>query len=146
VSRPNAAKRLSAEIALLEDQQSREWHILKEAMEEAFSPAHLARTVLEETRTLPLFRNTIFKTLVGLGTGWFSGKILRTKELTVKSAVGSVAQFVLSYFAANHADGIRTVGEKLFHKFFRKKQTADEAVHTNHNGTHPNEVTSFYSE
>lgn len=146
----NAAIQLKADIAVLEDRQARDWYILKQALEatsQAFSPSHIARTVLEETTSLPLFKNTMIKTLIGLGTGWFSGKLINgNKEQTVKKSIGSVVQFALAYFAANHADGIRTVGEKLFHKFFGKKQTPPGPESFSHNGTHIDEVTSLYNE
>ena len=122
----NYTEELKKSIELLEVEQDLSRLLLKEQFNtiyESLKPVNLLKNTLNEVISSPNLIDNIISTLVGLSTGYLSRKIVVGASGNVfRKLMGSVLQFGVTNIIAQHPDTIKSVGQFVVDRVFRKKE------------------------
>ena len=122
----NYTEELKKSIEILEDDQNLNRYLLKEQFittYESLKPVNLLKNTLNEVISSPDLMDNLLGTLVGLSTGYLSRKIVVGASGNVfRKLIGSVLQFGVTNIIAQHPDTIKSVGQFVIERVFRKKE------------------------
>ena len=122
----NYTKELRESIQLLEVEQNLNRCLLKQQFYityESFKPVNLLKNTLNEVISSPNLIDNVLNTLVGLSTGYLSRKIVVGASGNVfRKLMGSILQFGVTNIIAQHPDTIKSVGQFIVERVFRKKK------------------------
>ena len=117
---------LKRAIVLLEDQQKKDWNLLKEQYlitKEHFKLKNIIKNTFKDVVSSHTITADIANTAIGLTTGFLSKKLLFGSTINpFKKIVGYVLEMAVANKVMTNADGIKTVGGMLINKFFNKKK------------------------
>ena len=103
-----------------------QWKELKEQSlitYESHKPLNLLLSSLQDITSPAYKANNMFGTISGLLSGYLSKKFAVGKsENIVRKILGSVLQFSVTSFIAQHADEMKTYGQIIIDMIFRKKE------------------------
>jgi len=111
-----AIKRLERKRLLLEENLKDDFHTLLESLK----PANILKNTIHEIRESTEIKHNLFKVALGLGAGYFSGKLVVGKSAgIVKKALGTVLQYGITNFVAKKNDkgeesGLHSKKKNLF--------------------------------
>ena len=101
---------LNAQIASLQLKQENELLLLKQQMHltyESLKPINLIKNTFKEMVSSPDFKSNIFKSALGLLTGYFSKKILvGSSHNPIKKVLGTVLEFAVANIVSNHQNEV----------------------------------------
>jgi len=113
-------------IQLLEAEQVTRGQQLKEQFYvtyESYKPVNLLRSTLHDIYTSPNLIENILGTVIGLATGYFSSYIFAgASGLRFKKLIGPALQIGVTKFIGQNFNTIRSFGEVMLLKIFRKKK------------------------
>lgn len=122
----NSLEELRTEIALLELRQKRANADLKENLLETFDslkPLNLVKSTLKELTSSPGFKGDLVNSVVGIGLGYVSKKVLigNTHNM-IKQVIGTMIQFGVTGLVSRNADGLKSGLKNAFNSLFKKKE------------------------
>ncbi len=124
------AAELKNAIQRLEEEHSEKGQQLKEQFFltfESLKPVNLLRNTLDDVASSPFLIDNIFGTLLDLTAGFLSKKIfIGVSGSKFRNILGSILQFGVANFVAQHHDIIKSVGQNAFKLFFNKKQRTEK--------------------
>ena len=113
-------------ILLLEAEQTVKGIVLKEQFKltyESLKPINILKNTLKEVSSTPLLIDNILGSVVGLATGYLSKKIVVGASGNIfRNMLGSILQFGVSNVVSQHPDTIKSIGQAIFQRIFRKKE------------------------
>lgn len=119
-----STKELKIAIQELEARQASEERELREQFHttlESFKPINMLKHTFKEVVTSPDLGKGLLNTVIGLTTGFVGKKLLMgSTHNPIKKLLGIVLQFGISNVVANHPEGIKSVGTKLFNRIFNR--------------------------
>ena len=122
----NYTVELKKSIEIVEVDQNLSRYLLKEQFittYESLKPVNLLKNTLNEVISSPDLMDNLLGTLVGLSTGYLSRKIVVGASGNVfRKLIGSVLQFGVTNIIAQHPDAIKSVGQFVIERVFRKKE------------------------
>jgi hypothetical protein len=122
----NSETDLREAILQLEVKQAEEGKLLKEQFlltAESFKPANLLKSAFKDIASSPFAIENVLGTAIGLGTGYFSKKIVIGASGNIfRKLFGSVLQIGITNVAAQHPDTVKSIGEFIFRHIFHKKE------------------------
>ena len=112
-------------IQLLEVEQEIKGQFLKKQLYiayESLKPLNLLKHTLKEITSSPYMIDNISGGVMGLVSGFLSRKIfVGASGNLIRKLIGSFLQFGVTNVVAQNSSVIRSVGQAIFHHFFRKK-------------------------
>ena len=121
-----SAAGLKDAIQLLEVEQATKGQLLKEHFYltyESLKPVNLLKGTLNDISSSPYLIDNILGTAMGLATGYLSKKILiGASSNKFRKLIGSILQFGVINFVAQHSDTIKSFSRVIFQHFLRKKE------------------------
>jgi hypothetical protein len=112
-------------IQLLEVEQEIKGQLLKKQLYiayESLKPLNLLKHTLKEITSSPYMIDNISGGVMGLVSGFLSRKIfVGASGNLIRKLIGSFLQFGVTNVVAQNSSVIRSVGQAIFHHFFRKK-------------------------
>jgi hypothetical protein len=125
-----SAARLKDAILLLEVKQAEKRQLLKEQLfitYDSLKPINLIKGALNDVSTSPYLINNIVGTILGLGTGYLSKKLVVGGSANLfRKLMGSILQFGVTNIVAQHPDAIKSIGQFIIQHFLRKKKMNSE--------------------
>jgi hypothetical protein len=113
-------------IQLLEVEQAANGRLLKEQLYstyESFKPVNLLRNTLHDITSSPNLVDNILGTALGLATGLISNLVFKGIAGTgFKKLISPVLQSGVTNFVAQHTGSLRSIGEIMLLRIFRKKR------------------------
>jgi len=113
-------------IQILEAEQADRGQLLKEQFHityESLKPANLFRSTLHDISTSPYLIENIVGTVLGLATGYLSKKLVVGASVNgLRKLFGSILQFGITNYVAQHPEAIKSAGQFIFQHIFRKKE------------------------
>ena len=89
---------------------------------ESLKPANIIRNTLQSTFSSADTKRNLLGSLIGLGTGLLSKKLLVGKSVGFfRKALGAAVEFGVAGVIAKNAGKIKDKGSELINKIFRKK-------------------------
>lgn len=125
---------LQEAIVLLRKRQAIELKELKEhlhIMHENLKPINILKNAIHQVTSAPDIKDNILDNVIGLATGYVSKKLfVGTSHNLIKQFLGVLVQTGVTNAASKNADGIKSIGEKIFHLVFKngKKDKLKNAV------------------
>lgn len=117
---------LKEAIQLLETEKAANGKLLKEHFVnayESFKPASLIRSTLHDISSSPNLVENILGTALGLGAGYLSRSILPgVTAMRFGKLLGPVLQLGVTNFVSKQSGNIRSMGEVMLLRIFRKKR------------------------
>ncbi len=117
--------RLKSAIQLLEAEHAKKGMLLKEHFYftcKKLEPVGLLRSSLDDVSSSPNLIGSILSTVIGLGTGYFSKKLVVGASVSsFRRLLGSVLQFGITNVIAQHPDAIKSFGRVIIQHILRKK-------------------------
>jgi len=118
-------------IQLLEVEQEIRGQLLKGQLYiayESLKPLNFLKHTLKEITSSPYMIDNISGGAMGLLSGFLSKKIfVGASGNLIRKLIGSVLQFGITNVVAQNSGVIRSVGQALFHHFFRKNELNSES-------------------
>ena len=113
-------------IQLLEAEKAANGKLLKEqfiSTYESFKPASLLRSTLKDISSSPNLIENVIGTALGLGAGYLSRSILPgVTAMRFGKLLSPVIQVGVTNFVAKQSGNIRSAGELMLLRIFRKKR------------------------
>ena len=120
------AAELKIAIKQLELERDIQGQVLKEEFFHAYEslkPVNILKNTLNDISTSPLLIDNMLGSSVGLVTGYLSKLItVGATHNPFKKAIGSVLQFGVTNFIAQHPDAIKSIAHFLMNQIFRKNE------------------------
>ena len=117
---------LKRAIQLLEAEKAANGKLLKEqfiSTYESFKPASLLRSTLKDISSSPNLIENVIGTALGLGAGYLSRSILPgVTAMRFGKLLSPVIQVGVTNFVAKQSGNIRSAGELMLLRIFRKKR------------------------
>jgi hypothetical protein len=117
---------LKRAIQLLEAEKAANGKLLKEqfiSTYESFKPASLLRSTLKDISSSPNLIENVIGTALGLGAGYLSRSILPgVTAMRFGKLLSPVLQVGVTNFVAKQSGNIRSAGELMLLRIFRKKR------------------------
>lgn len=121
----NQTEELNNRIVLLKQKQDFQFNLLRAQFYityESLKPINLIKGTWKEVMSAPNLKKDLLGSLIGLGTGFLSKKILfGATHNPIKALLGTVLQFGVSNVVSKNSSSIKTFGENLLHRLFSKK-------------------------
>ncbi len=121
----NQTEELNNRIVLLKQKQDLQFNLLRAQFYityESLKPINLIKGTWKEVMSAPNLKEDLLGSLIGLGTGFLSKKILfGATHNPIKALLGTVLQFGVSNVVSKNSSSIKTFGENLLHRLFSKK-------------------------
>jgi len=93
---------------------------------QSLKPANLILGTLKDIATSPNLIDNLLGTVIGLGTGYLSKKIVVGASGNIfRKLLGSILQVGVTNAVAQHPEGIKSFGQFIFQQIFRKKKSED---------------------
>jgi CRISPR/Cas system CSM-associated protein Csm5 (group 7 of RAMP superfamily) len=122
----NSTAGLKRAIQLLEAEKAANGKLLKEqfiSTYESFKPASLLRSTLQDISSSPNLIENVIGTALGLGAGYLSRSILPgVTAMRFGKLISPVLQVGVTNFVAKQSGNIRSAGELMLLRIFRKKR------------------------
>ena len=122
----NYTEELKKSIEILEVDQNLSRYLLKEQFittYESLKPVNLLKNTLNEVISSPDLMDNLLGTLVGMSTGYLSRKfVVGASGNVFRKLIGSVLQFGVTNIIAQHPDAIKSVGQFVIERVFKKKE------------------------
>jgi|SRR6185437_15104428 len=116
---------LNEAILWLEIKQTTEKQLLKEEFKntiENLRPLNLIKNTLKELVTAPNFKGKLLNTILSVGTGYFSKKVMvGTTHNPLKQLLGAVLQLGVTKAVSENGEGIKETIIQLLSKLFNNK-------------------------
>jgi hypothetical protein len=113
-------------IQLLESEQDIKVQVLKKQfylVYESFKPVNLITGTLNDIAKSPFLIDNIAGTAIGLVSGFLTKKIfIGASGSMIRKLLGSILQFGVTNVVAQNSDFIKSLGQFIFQKVFRKKE------------------------
>ena len=113
-------------IQLLEVEQGIKELLFKEQFYltyESLKPINILKKTLKEIGSSPYLIDNISGTAMGLASGFLSKKIfVGASGSIIRKLIGSFLQFGITNVVAQNSNVITSIGQAIFHHFFRKKK------------------------
>jgi hypothetical protein len=91
---------------------------------DSIKPINLVKNLFQEVTASPDIRSNLLSNIIGFGTGFISKKLLLgATHNPIKRVLGTIFEFAVANVASKHSDGIKSIGGKLFNRFFNKNKT-----------------------
>jgi len=117
---------LKRAIQLLEAEKAANGKLLKEqfiSTYESFKPASLLRSTLQDISSSPNLIENVIGTALGLGAGYLSRSILPgVTAMRFGKLLSPILQVGVTNFVAKQSGSIRSAGELMLLRIFRKKR------------------------
>ena len=117
---------LKEAIQLLEAEKAANSKLLKEQLVntyESFKPVSLLRSTLHDISSSPNMVENILGTALGLGAGYLSRRILPgVAAMRFGKLLGPVLQLGVTNFVSKQSGNLRSFGEVMLLRIFRKKR------------------------
>ncbi len=117
-------------ILILEFEQDLKGKLLKEQLllvHESFKPVNLIKNALSEVASSPYLSDNLLGSIIGLATGYISRKIaVGSSGSVIKKLLGTILQFGVTNFVAQHVDTIKIFGQSFFQRLFHKEEMNTE--------------------
>ena len=127
---------LNEMIILTEHKQAIQLHELKEQLHttyESILPYNIIKNTLAKVRSSPDIKTTIINSVIGLGTGFLSKKILVGRSHNpVKNLFGTLIEFAVAGFVSKHPDGIKSTVKNFLERIFKHTEHAAKEYHKLH--------------
>lgn len=125
-----SAAELKIAIQKLELEQEIQGQQLKEKFlltYESLKPVNLLKNTINDITSSPHLIDNLLGSVIGLFTGFLSKKIIiGSSGSPFKKLLGSVLQFGVTNFIAQHPDAIKWVGQFIMERFFYKRDVGSE--------------------
>jgi hypothetical protein len=122
----NTETDLNFAIYQLERKQAEEGQLLKEHFflaYERMKPANLFRNTISDVASSPFLIENIIGTVIGLGTGYLSRKIMVGASGNIfKKLFGLILQFGITNVVAQHPDRIKSIAGFIFKHIMHRKE------------------------
>ncbi len=97
---------------------------------ESLRPINLIKSTFKKATASPDLKTDVFNAVIGLTTGILTKKLMMGKSTNpFKKVLGIVLEMVIANKVAKNADDIKSTGNVILNKIFRRKDTA-----VKHNG------------
>jgi hypothetical protein len=120
-----SAKELHEAIETLEQKKSEQLVALEAQFSEVYenlTPANIVKHTLQSVFSSSDTKKNILGSVIGLGTGLLSKKLLVGKSVGVfRKIIGAVVEFGIAGLIAKNAGKIKDKGSEIIHKIFPKK-------------------------
>jgi len=120
---------LKSAIQELEYKQASEWTLLHEQFHTAYEslkPVNLIKSTFSELTSTPDFKENILDTTLGLAAGYLSKKmVVGATHNPLKQILGTVLQFAITNIVSKNTDGIKSTGDALLKRIFKKKNESE---------------------
>jgi len=94
---------------------------------ESLKPVNLIKNTLHEITSSPYLIDNMLGAIMGIVSGYISRKIaVGTSHSIVRKIVGSVLQFGVTNFVAQHPDMLKNIGNFVINMFQHKNETQYE--------------------
>jgi len=117
-------------ILLLKAEQYIKGQLLKEQVYityESLKPVNLLRKSLHDISTSPDLIENILGTGIGLASGFLTKRVFVGKSGNMfRKLIGSVLQFGVTNFVAQHPDTIKSIEQSILQYFLRRKEAKSE--------------------
>jgi len=127
MKKTSATVRLSESIQLLEVEQAEKGQIFKDQFVvayESIKPINLIKNTLKEIATSPIIGDNVLGTLMGLGSGYLSRKLVVGGSSNIfRKLLGSILQFGVANAVASHPEAVRLIGGRIIKYVQKKKAT-----------------------
>lgn len=114
-------------IRLVEVTQSVNRELLKEQLlltYDSLKPASLIRSTLKEVTSSPYLVGNLAGTVIGLTTGYLSGKVVIGSSASVlRKLFGRILQFGVTKIISKNSGVIELYGKSIFKHLFSKRKT-----------------------
>lgn len=91
---------------------------------ESVKPLNLVKNLFHEVTASPEIKNDLLSTIIGFGAGFISKKLLLgSTHNPIKKVLGTLFEFAVANMASKHSEGIKSIGENIFKRFFNKNKT-----------------------
>jgi len=128
----NTETDLNCALYQLEKKQAEEGRLLKEKFlmtYESIKPANLFRSTLGDVSSSPFLIENIIGTVVGLGTGYLSRKIMFGASGNIfKKLFGLILQFSITNIVAKHPNIVKSISEYIFKHAFHKQALNPKSI------------------
>lgn len=118
-------------IELLEAEQEIKGQLFKEQLfitYESLKPLNLLKHSLKELSSSPYLIENISGSAMGLVSGFLSKKLfVGASGNLIRKLIGSILQFGITNIVAQNSNVITSVGQAIFHHFFRKNELNSES-------------------
>ena len=125
----NQTEALNKTIAALQEKKEIEFSLLKEQFQityESLKPINLIKSTLANVASSPELKNNVLNNVIGLATGYISKKvILGNTRNPIKILLGSLFQFAIANVVSKHTESLKSTGEIILKRIFRKKDQKD---------------------
>ena len=125
----NQTEALNKTIAALQEKKEIEFSLLKEQFKityESLKPINLIKSTLANVASSPELKNNVLNNVIGLTTGYLSKKVILGKTRNpIKILLGSLFQFAIANVVSKHTDSLKSTGEIILKRIFRKKDKKD---------------------
>jgi len=127
---------LKEAIQFLEVEKAMKGQQLKEHFNltiDSFKPVNLLKSSFRDVVSSPHIIENIIGTALGLSTGYLSKKLVVGGSVNlIRRLLGSMVQIGVTNVVSQHPEGIKSIGQSLFQRIFRKKErvnAGEERVH-----------------
>ena len=94
---------------------------------ESLKPVNLIKNTLHEITSSPYLIDNMLGAIMGIVSGYISRKIaVGTSHSMFRKIMGSVLQFGVTNFVAQHPDLLKTIGNFVMNKFQHKNESQHE--------------------
>ena len=125
----NQTEALNKTIAALQEKKEIEFSLLKEQFKityESLKPINLIKSTLANVASSPELKNNVLNNVIGLTTGYLSKKVILGKTRNpIKILLGSLFQFAIANVVSKHTESLKSTGEIILKRIFRKKDKKD---------------------
>lgn len=88
---------------------------------ESVKPINLIKNLIHDVTSSPEIKNDLFTNIIGFGTGFLSKKLLLgSTHNPIKKVFGTLFEFAVANTVSKHSEGIKTIGNNLFKRYFNK--------------------------
>ncbi len=122
----NSIEDLNSAIRLLETEQALNGKLFKEQFlvtYESLKPVNLLKSTMNEVTSSPFLINNLLGTVIGMGTGYVSKKIVTgSSSNPLKKLFGSILQFGVANIVSKNSEVIESFARSLYQRFFSKEE------------------------
>jgi len=120
------AQELHEAIEELEQRKTEQLHALEHNFSELvenLKPANLIKNTLHNAFSSDDSKKNLLKTVIGLGTGFLSRKLIIGKSVgLLRKALGAAVEFGVAGLVAKNAEKIKEKGSSFINKIFKKNK------------------------
>jgi len=130
MKKTNPTTDLKEAILLLEAQRSNQHDLLIDEAKKTYERLTLASMLKRTAKDLseaPDFKNNLVNIVMSIGAGFFTKKaVIGNTHNPIKQLLGALVQAGVSNLVSRNAEGIKSVGSKIFQSLFAKKNKVED--------------------